>query len=68
MTKKQLVEKLKDVPDDYQVCLASDAEGNNFDLLEEVHIETEAKFDREEREFLGSIPKFKLVMAANYRR
>lgn len=33
MTKRQMIEMLKDVPDDFEVVLSGDAEGNYFSPL-----------------------------------
>ena len=37
MTKKQLLKKLENVPDDILIILSSDSEGNNFSKLESVY-------------------------------
>lgn len=38
MLVKELKEKLKDVPDDYQVVMSSDAEGNSYSPLYEIDV------------------------------
>lgn len=53
MTKKQLLNKLKNLPDNTPIILASDAEGNSFECLSEVYVEKNLKFDYDDKELVG---------------
>ncbi len=47
MTKKKLIEKLKDFPDNTEIIMSIDPEGNGFDILSDVTEQFYNKIDRE---------------------